>query len=95
MADRGFDIIDSVEVMKARLHIPAFTKGKKSTSYQLLKQKEQEQLQLSVFMWNDIQGMSGRNTAILQNTLPIHNVHKRDGEDTPLLIELFVCVVFQ
>ena len=28
MADRGFDISDSVGLMQATLHIPAFTKGK-------------------------------------------------------------------
>ena len=28
LADRGFDIADSVAIMQARLHIPAFAKGK-------------------------------------------------------------------
>ena len=28
LADRGFDISDSVGTVHARLHIPAFTKGK-------------------------------------------------------------------
>ena len=28
LADRGFDIADSVAIMQARLHIPAFTKAK-------------------------------------------------------------------
>lgn len=28
LADRGFDIFDSVGMMQARLHIPAFTRGK-------------------------------------------------------------------
>ena len=28
LADRGFDISESVGMMQARLHIPAFTKGK-------------------------------------------------------------------
>ena len=30
LADRGFNISDSVGMMQAKLHIPAFTKGKKS-----------------------------------------------------------------
>jgi len=29
LADRGFDIADSVGTVQARLHIPAFTKGKR------------------------------------------------------------------
>jgi len=28
LVDRGFDIAESVGIMQARLHIPAFTKGK-------------------------------------------------------------------
>ena len=28
LADRGFDIADSVSAFRAQLHIPAFTKGK-------------------------------------------------------------------
>ena len=32
LADRGFDIADSVGTLQARLHIPAFTKGKSQLS---------------------------------------------------------------
>lgn len=32
LADRGFDISESVGMMQARLHIPAFTKGKSQLS---------------------------------------------------------------
>ena len=32
LADRGFDIADSVGVMQTALHIPAFTKGKSQLS---------------------------------------------------------------
>ena len=32
LADRGFDISESVGLMQARLHIPAFTKGKDQLS---------------------------------------------------------------
>ena len=32
LADRGFEISESVELMQARLHIPAFTKGKDQLS---------------------------------------------------------------
>ena len=32
LADRGFDMAESVGTMQARLHIPAFTKGKSQLS---------------------------------------------------------------
>ena len=32
LADRGFDISESVGMMQAKLHIPAFTKGKSQLS---------------------------------------------------------------
>lgn len=32
LADRGFDITESVGMMQAKLHIPAFTKGKSQLS---------------------------------------------------------------
>lgn len=32
LPDRGFDISESVEIMQASLHIPAFTKGKSQLS---------------------------------------------------------------
>ena len=32
LADQGFDITESVGVMQAKLHIPAFTKGKDQLS---------------------------------------------------------------
>ena len=32
LADRGFDIKESVGMMQAKLHIPAFTKGKSQLS---------------------------------------------------------------
>ena len=32
LADRGFDIAESVGTVQARLHIPAFTKGKTQLS---------------------------------------------------------------
>ena len=34
LADRGFDIADSVGFYRAKLYIPAFTKGKKQLSAQ-------------------------------------------------------------
>ncbi len=32
LADRGFDILDSISLMQAQLHIPAFTKGQTQLS---------------------------------------------------------------
>ena len=91
MADRGFDIADLVGVMKARLSIPAFTKGKNQLS--ALEIKEIRTIANVHIHVEQVIGNVRQKYPILQNTLPIHFVHKRDGEDTPLLIELYVCVV--
>lgn len=38
LADRGFDIADSVGLYQAHLHIPAFTRGKKQLSAEEVEQ---------------------------------------------------------
>ena len=48
LADRGFNISESVALHGAKLEIPAFTKGK--ASYHLLKLKKLEDLQMCGFM---------------------------------------------
>lgn len=47
LADREFDITESVGTMQARLHIPAFTKGKSQ-----LTAAEIEALLMFQYMWN-------------------------------------------
>ena len=44
LADRGFDIADSVGFYQAKLYIPAFTKGKSNCLHR--RWKKQERLQM-------------------------------------------------
>ena len=83
LADRGFDIADSVGVMKAQLNIPAFTKGKNQLS--ALEIEETRTIANVRIHVERVIGNVRQKYPILQNTLPIHFVHKRDGEDTPLV----------
>ena len=50
LADRGFDIADSVGYYQARLHIPAFTRGKKKLPWKL---STLGKLLMFVFMWKE------------------------------------------
>ena len=50
LADRGFDIADSVGMMGATLHIPAFTKGKKQLSGREVESTSLEELQMCEYM---------------------------------------------
>ena len=83
LADRGFDIADSVGVMQAALHIPAFTKGKSQLSA-----VEIEQTRTIANVRIHIEHVIGsvqQRFPILQSTLPIHFLITRKGEDTPLI----------
>ena len=79
---RGFDIAESVGAMKALLNIPAFTKGKNQLS--ALEMEETRTIANVRIHVERVIGNVRQKYPILQNTLPIHFVHKRDGEDTPL-----------
>ena len=43
LADRGFDIAESVAMMQVQLHIPAFTKGKQQLSAEEVEAPENSQ----------------------------------------------------
>ena len=91
LTDRGFDIADSVGAMKAQLNIPAFTRGKNQLS--ALEIEETRTIANVRIHVERVIGNVRQKYPILQNTLPIHFVHRRVGEDTPSMIELYVCVV--
>ena len=80
MADRGFDIGDSVG---AQLNIPAFTKGKNQLS--ALEIEETRTIANVHINAERVIGNVRQKYPILHNILPIHFVHKRDGEDVPLI----------
>ena len=83
LADRGFDIADSVGTVHARLHIPAFTKGKNQlTASEVEETRTIANVQIHV---ERVIGNVRQKFPILQSTLPIHFIVKRVGEDFPLI----------
>ena len=83
LADRGFDIAESVGVQQAKLHIPAFTKGKSQLS--ALEIEETRNIANVRIHVERVIGLLRQKYTILQGTLPIHFVTKRVGEDIPLI----------
>ena len=83
LADHGFDIAESVGSMQAKLHIPAFTKGK--TQFSAVEVEETRKIANVQIHVEHIIGAVHRRFPILQSTLPIHYVMRRNGEDIPLI----------
>ena len=76
-------LTDSVGMMQANLHLPAFTKGKNQLSA-----VEIEETRTITYVRIHVQQVSGnvrRKNSILQGTLPIHFETKRTGVDYPLI----------
>ena len=87
MADRGFNISDSVAMMQARLHIPAFTKGHSQLS--AMEVHETRSIANVRIHVERVIGVVRQKYSIFQSTLPIHYVHRREGQ--PII--LCQCVV--
>ena len=83
LADRGFDIAESVGTFQARLHIPAFTKGKSQLSS--LEVEETRNIANVRIHVERVIGCIKQKYPILQSTLPITFLSSRKGEDTPLV----------
>ena len=89
MADRGFDIADSVGAMQATLHIPAFTKGKSQLSA-----AEVEHTRTIANVRIHVERVIGsvrQRFSILQSTLPILLLIIRKGEKIPLVGRI-ICI---
>ena len=82
LADRGFDISDSVGILQAKLHIPAFTRGKSQLS--ALEVEETCSIANVMIHVERIIGLVRQKYTILRGTLPINFITKRVGEDSPL-----------
>ena len=82
LADRGFDIAESVGTVQARLHIPAFTKGK--TKLSALKVEETRSIANVRIHVERVIGCVKQKYPILQSTIPITFLLTRKGEGTPL-----------
>lgn len=83
LADRGFDISDSVGMHQARLHIPAFTKGKSQLS--ALEVEQTRSIANVRIHVERVIGCVRQKFSILQSTLPIDMVIRRAGEESPLV----------
>ena len=75
LADRGFNIAESVGTMRAKLHIPAFTKSKSQLSA-LEVEKTRSIANVRIHIERVI-GLVRQKYTILQSTLPIQFVIKR------------------
>jgi len=83
LADRGFDIAESVGTMQARLYIPAFTKGKNQlTATEVEETRSIANVRIHV---ERVIGCVRQKFTILQNTIPITFLTTRKGEDIPLI----------
>ena len=78
LADRGFDIADSVGVMRGCLHIPAFTKGKNQLS--ALDVHETRKIANVRIHVERVIGNVRQKYPILRSTLPIQYVTRREDE---------------
>ena len=83
LADRGFDIAESVGTMQAQLHISAFTKGKQQLSA-LEVENTRTIANVRIHVERVIGAIRQRYT-ILQATLPIDFLNSRKGEELPLV----------
>ena len=83
LADNGFDISESVGVMQARFHIPAFTKGKdKLSPLQVEETRAIANVRIHV---ERVIGAVRQRYTILKETLPIDFIIKRYLEQEPLV----------
>ena len=72
LADRGFDIADSVGFYQAKLYIPAFTKGKKQLSVQEVEETRKiANVRIHV---ERVIGLVRRKYVILQSILPTESL---------------------
>lgn len=90
LADRGFDIAESLGTVQARLNIPAYTKGKDQLS--ALEVEETRTIANVRIHVERVIGNVKQKYSILQNTLPIDFLNKRKDEDSPMIdIIIRVC----
>ena len=83
LADRGFDIAESVAMMQAQLHIPAFTKGKQQLSaMEVESTRKIANVRIHV---ERVIGCVRQKYSILRGIIPIDFVTKRLGEEIPAI----------
>ena len=88
LADRGVDILESVSMMQAQLHIPAFTRGK--TQLSALEVHEMRTIANVRIHVERIIGNVHQKYSFLHSTIPIQYAVSRDH---PPVIDSTLCVV--
>ena len=83
LADRGFNIAEAVGMVQARLHLPAFTRGKDQLS--ALEVEETREIANVRIHVERITGAVKQKFSILQSTLPIDFVMKRTNKPCSLI----------
>ena len=83
LADRGFDIAESVGIVQAKLHIPSFTKGKDQLS--ALEVEDSRSIANVRIHVERVIGAVRQKYSILKGSLPIDFLIKRGQEDIPLV----------
>ncbi|XP_049522892.1 uncharacterized protein LOC125945253 [Dermacentor silvarum] len=83
LADRGFNIEDSVGFYCARLHVPVYTKGKKQPSPEDVERtRKLSNVRIHV---EHVIGLIRNKFVFLKSTVPINYVARREGDElTPL-----------
>ena len=86
LADRGFNIMELVDQYKAKVELPAFTKGKSQLSAEEVKQsRELARVRIHV---ERLIGMVKQKYSILEGTLPISFI--KDDSDVTVADKLMV-----
>ena len=81
LADRGFDISDSVGMMQARLHMPVFTRGKSQlTALEVKNTRTIANVRIHV---ERVVGPVCQKYSVLKGILPIEFVTTKPGQDCP------------
>ena len=83
LADRGFDIADSVGMYQAKLHLPAFTRGKNQLS--ALEVEESRSIANVRIHVERVIGNVRQKYSILKGTIPLNFLSVREDEDFPMI----------
>ncbi len=87
LADRGFNISDSIGMMQAKLHLPAYTKGKSQLSP--LEVKETRNIANVRIHVERVIGAVRQKYSILRGTLPVDILIKKQEDTSHRLIKLY------
>ena len=83
LADRGFDIADSVGMYQAKLHLPAFTRGKDQLS--ALEVEETRSIANVRIHVERVIGNVRQKYSILKGTIPLNFLSCRENEDSVII----------